>query len=270
MLNVIWKVLKIWWYKNILQVAILVSEVEEVDKLEDEVAEEINLQRNQGEGGLNISRKTMVRRQAAPTGRSGYSSSTGRKRRQETMEAACVIHGGNSSNTTPATIGMVETMECRSKEEDIVKAVRKTRKLKGKVLPKLYKEDLTKFESSNENMLRSIACYYSNGVMGRAKYRSVYKATSYRNVSKRKQAVRTKVANCPSPRLIPYHRLMSYIKSIEIGKLYDVCEMLCDGLEEGLLFEKVNGCYTELEELIVKLAEFYLFMTIKIVMSIIL
>ena len=255
MLNVIWKVLKIWWYKNILQVARLVSEVEEVDKLEDEVVEEINLQRNQGEGGLNISRKTMVRRQAAPTGRSGYSSSTGRKRRQETMEAACVIHGGSSSNTTPATIGMVETMECRSKEEDVVKAVRKTRKLKGKVLPKLYKEDLAKFESSNKNMLRSIACYYSNGVMGRAKYRSVYKATSYRNVSKRKRAVRIKVANCPSPRLVPYHWLMSYIKSIEIGKLYDVREMLCDGLEES---EKVNGCYRELEELIVKLAEFYL------------
>ena len=79
MLNVIWKVLKIWWYKNILQVARLFSEVEGVDKLEDEVAEEINLQRNQGEGGLNISRKTMVRRQAARTGRSGYSNSTGRK-----------------------------------------------------------------------------------------------------------------------------------------------------------------------------------------------
>ena len=133
-----------------------------------------------------------------------------------------MIHGGSSSNTTPATIGMVETVETRSKEEDIVKAVRKTRKLKGKVLPKLYKEDLGKFESSNENMLRSIACYHSNGVMGRAKCRSVYKATSYRNVSKMKWAVRIKVANCPSPRLVPYHRLMLYIKSIEIGKLYDV------------------------------------------------
>ena len=120
----------------------------------------------------------MVSRQAAPTGTSAYGSSTETKQRQETMKAACVIHGGSSSNTTLATIGMVETVETRSKEEDIVKAVRKTRKLKGKVLPKLYKEDLGKFESSNENMLRSIACYYSNGVMGKAKYRSVYKATS--------------------------------------------------------------------------------------------
>ncbi len=205
--------------------------------------------------GFSIGRSTIVRRQAAPTGTSGHSSSTARKRRQETMQAACAIHGGSSSDTAAATIGMVETLETRSKEEDIVMAVRKTKKLKGKVLAKLYKEDLGKFEGSNDNMLRSIACYYSNGVMGRAKYRSVYKATSFRNVSKTKRAVRIKVANCPSPKLVPYHRLMSYIKSIEIGKLYDVRGMLCDGLDES---EKVNGCYRELEELILKLAEFYL------------
>jgi hypothetical protein len=44
-----------------------------------------------------------------------------------------------------------------------VKAVRKTKKLKEKELLKLYKEDLEKFESSNDNMLQSIASYYSNG-----------------------------------------------------------------------------------------------------------
>ena len=205
---------------NILQVGRLVREVE---KLEDEVMEEINQTKHQENSGFSITREIMVNRQAAPTGTPGYGSSTGRKRRQETMQAACALHGGSNSNTTPATIGMVETMETRSKEEDIVKAVRKTAKL--------------------------------NGVMGRAKYRSVYKATSYRNVSKRKRAVRMKVANCPSPRLVPFHRLMLYIKSIEIRKLYDVREMLCDGLEEC---EKVNGCYRELEELILKLTEFYL------------
>ena len=81
--------------------------------------------------GFSIGRSTIVRRQAAPTGTSGHSSSTARKRRQETMQAACAIHGGSSSDTAAATIGMVETLETRSKEEDIVMAVRKTKKLKG-------------------------------------------------------------------------------------------------------------------------------------------
>ncbi|CAB4023873.1 Hypothetical predicted protein, partial [Paramuricea clavata] len=49
--------------------------------------------------------------------------------------------------------------------------------------------------------------------------------------------------------------LMSYIKSIEVGKLYSVREMLCDGLDEN---DKVNGCYRDVEELVLKLAEFYI------------
>ncbi len=104
-------------------------------------------------------------------------------------------------------------------------------------------------------MLRSIAVYYSSGIMGRDKYRLVYKASLYRQVSKRKRAVRIKVANCPTPKLVPYHRLMSYIKSIEVGKLHSVREELCDGLEES---EKVNGCFREIEDLVLKSAEFYL------------
>ena len=81
-------------------------------------------------------------------------------------------------------------------------------------------------------MLRSIAVYYRKGVMGKDKYRLVYKDSSYRQVPGRKQAVRIKVANCPSPRLVPYHRLMSYIKSIDIGQLHSVRENLCDELDE--------------------------------------
>ena len=63
------------------------------------------------------------------------------------------------------------------------------------------------------------------------------------------------VANCPIPRLVPYHRLVVYIKSVDAGKLYSVCDTLYDGLDEK---NKVNGCYRNLEDLLVRLAEFYL------------
>ena len=203
---------------------------------------------------FTISKATLRRRKSAPTGESTCSVSSLRQRKQETIKAACDIHGGSPVNTTPATIGMIEALE-RSKEEDIVKAMKKSKKMKRKVLPKLYKEDLIKFESSNDNMFRSIALYYSKGVMGKDKYKEVYKDSAYKQVTGRKQAVRFNVANCPIPKLVPYHRLMSYIKSIEIGKLHSVREELCGGLEES---EKVNGCYREFEELVLKLAEFYL------------
>ncbi|CAB4003156.1 Hypothetical predicted protein [Paramuricea clavata] len=103
-------------------------------------------------------------------------------------------------------------------------------------------------------MLGSIAVYHSGGIMGRDKYRSVYKASLYRHVSK-KRAVCIKVANCPTPKFVPYHRLMSYIKSIEAGKLHNVWEELCDGLDEN---EKMNGFSRDIEELVLKLADFYL------------
>ena len=66
--------------------------------------------------------------------------------------------------------------------------------------------------------------------MGKDKYMRVYRASSYRYDPGKKRAVRIKVANCPSPRLVPYHRLMAYVKSIDIGQLHSVREDLCDGL----------------------------------------
>ncbi|CAB4030371.1 Hypothetical predicted protein [Paramuricea clavata] len=113
----------------------------------------------------------------------------------------------------------------------------------------MYDEDLKKYEDSTDNMLRSIAVYYSKGIMGKDEYMRVYKASSYRQKPGKKRAAHIKVANCPS------HRLMAYIKSIDIGQLHSVHENMCNRLDEC---DKVNGCYRDIEDLLVKLAKFYL------------
>jgi hypothetical protein len=48
---------------------------------------------------------------------------------------------------------------------------------------------------------------------------------------------------------------MPFIKSIPVGSMYSVYETLCEGLDEEY---KVHGCYRNLAELLIKLAEFYL------------
>ena len=48
---------------------------------------------------------------------------------------------------------------------------------------------------------------------------------------------------------------MAYIKSIDVGKLFSVDEVFCGDLEKH---GKVNGCFRDLEDLLVKLAEFYI------------
>jgi hypothetical protein len=60
--------------------------------------------------------------------------------------------------------------------------------------------------------------------MGKDKYRAVYKASSYKQVLERERVAHKNVANCPVPKLFPYHRLMLHIKSIDIGKLHNVRE----------------------------------------------
>ena len=204
------------------------------------------------EEGINvqfsISKAATGRRRSKPTGEECCPESTARKRRIETLEAVNAIHGGSSEMPKPGTIGMIETLNKKCKMDDIVDGVKRSKKLKEQVLPKVYKEDLTRYESSSDNMLRSIAVYYSKGVMGKVKYRRVYKASSYRQEAGKKRASHIKVANCPSPQLVPYHRLMAYMKSIDIGQLHSVHENLCEGLDDC---DKVNGCFRDLEDLLV-------------------
>jgi hypothetical protein len=98
----------------------------------------------------------------------------------ETVAAVSAIHGadGGQNNSKSVTFGMLETLDSRCSEQDLVSGMKKCRKIKEKVLPKVYKEDLNRYESSLDNMLRSIAVYYRKGVMGKDKYRLVYKDTS--------------------------------------------------------------------------------------------
>ena len=67
------------------------------------------------------------------------------------MAAVNATHGGQH-NLRLATIGMLETLERKCSEQDIVGGMKKCEKIKEKVLPKVYKEDLKRYESSLDNM----------------------------------------------------------------------------------------------------------------------
>ena len=52
------------------------------------------------------------------------------------------------------------------------------RKTANYVVKKCKERELASFEGCKDNILRSIATYYSAGVMGRRKYQAVYTATT--------------------------------------------------------------------------------------------
>ena len=82
------------------------------------------------------------------------------------------------------------------------------------------------------------------------------KSRATKIAKKSKKCLRATDMNCPVPRQVPYHKLMEFIKTIPIGKIYRVYESLCEGLDDA---EKVHGFYLNIRELRIKLAEFYLY-----------
>ena len=117
----------------------------------------------------------------------------------------------------------------------------------------IYNQEVQLFEQSDQNPLRSIATYFCKGVMGEQKYRTVYRSLSMKE-RKDRHLERIKMS-CKVPQILPYHRMMEYVKSIDIGSVGSVKDDFCQDLDEN---EKVNGCYRSLTQFLPLLASFYL------------
>lgn len=178
------------------------------------------------------------------------------QRRSETFQAAKEIHGATLNDTTPAHIGLLSTVEKRCPTKILVDFMSKSKKFSKKVFPKLYKNSAKLFETSDINKLRSVSVFYSKGVMGKKKYRSVYRSLSMTtNPKKNTKTTRIKVMSCPLPRLVPYNKLIKFLNEVDIGTLKSVRESFCSDLEPE---DQVDGCYRNLSEFLVRLASFYL------------
>ena len=89
---------------------------------------------------------------------------TTRKRRNETFMVAQEIHGGSQNSSVPGAIGLVDTALSKCSPNVLVD-----------VMSSIYRKNLNTYESSNENMIRSISIYYSGAIAGKQKYRKIYK-----------------------------------------------------------------------------------------------
>ena len=121
-----------------------------------------------------------------------------------------------------AEIGLLDTANAKCSKTTLVEVLSTSKKFK-KVLPQIYKASLKKFEGSEDNILRSVAVYYGGGIMGKRKYRQVHRAVCYQKTDKKKKNGKCiAVSNCPIPLLVPYNKLMPFIKNIDIGTIYIV------------------------------------------------
>lgn len=152
-----------------------------------------------------LSTQSVKARQQHPTvlhsdDQKGPCATVATKRRTETFQAAKEIHGADVNNITPAQVGLLSTVEKRCPTKILVDFMSNSKKFSKKVFPKLYKATAEKCEDSDMNMLRSVSVFYSKGVMGKKKYRSVYRSLSMTTDPKKKpKTTRIKVVMSFTP-----------------------------------------------------------------------
>ncbi|CAB4023672.1 Hypothetical predicted protein, partial [Paramuricea clavata] len=177
------------------------------------------------------------------------------KRRQETMTAVSAIHGASKKNLKPAYDGMFDTLQKRCKMKDLTNYVLGNENLTKTVVSEHYKKELKDFEKSKENAEKSIATFYSSGVMGKRKYQSVRLVVS---MTSRKQGGRTGISilpGCKVPKILTYNNLARELNKIDIGSVLEINNEYLSDLE---IDAPINGAYRDLREYLPRLAKFYL------------
>ncbi|CAH3167592.1 unnamed protein product, partial [Porites evermanni] len=160
---------------------------------------------------------------------------SGRRRCQETMEVAQVLHGATPNNMLPAFEGIMSVLNNNCSVPDLVELFKKCPKLSQGVIPKVLKEKIRNFEKSDSNFIRSVNVLYKGGIASKQKYISIKSSLSMG--------------------INENGKLMARVNQINIGDLYDVKEVLCQGLSEEY---QVNGKFRNLQQLLLKMAQFYL------------
>ena len=114
-------------------------------------------------------------------------------------------------------------------------------------------------KKTEENYLRSISLLYTGGIMSKEKYKQVRNSLAFEQASKSKRKRLKLRQGVITPAVVDYNKLIKYINSINIGTVRDFCEKFSSATNE----EEDNnfgGSYREIGELLVMLAEFYLFL----------
>ena len=151
------------------------------------------------------------------------------------------IHRGTKSNKRPALDGLYHTISKKCKTSVLGDYVLSTSQVTNYVLKQCKQKQLAEFECSKDNILRSLATYYTSGVMGKRKYQAVRQASSMKS-SNLKRGSKTAInfmPNCPIPKLLTHTSLVNEIKKIVVGKVYSIEEEFSSYIDD----ENINGSF---------------------------
>ena len=93
--------------------------------------------------------------------------------KKEATDACAHIHGGTDQDKAPVLDGLWLTLIKEAAPSKLASYFIKSEKTLNKVLPKIVKENVAKFETSFKNKLQSVRVLYSNGLLNKEKFKSV-------------------------------------------------------------------------------------------------
>ena len=158
------------------------------------------------------------------------------------FEACSVIHGGLSLKADPVIEGMAHTLNSKFRTKQVSNVTLNSKsKLPNSLKSEIGINWLKSFNKLEENKLRSLNTYYSHNVLGKRKYLNLRKAN--------KQA---KFQGHSVPNSISYKELAQVINTIDIGTVKNLSDLRSD-------YKNTPAVYRAPVKLIVRLAEFYLF-----------
>ena len=166
------------------------------------------------------------------------------------------IHGATNDNKRPALDGLFDTLQKKCKTSELGDYVLSNHKVTKYVVQKKQKLHQQVFYTSKANILRSIATYYTAGVMGKRKYQAVRVSSSMTSSTKKRggKTAITFMPECTIPKLLTYNNLVEEIQKIDIGVVQSVTEVFPTYLDD----ENTTGCFRDLRAYLPRLATFYL------------
>lgn len=131
------------------------------------------------------------------------------RRKKETIDACADIHNGTDQNKAPVLAGLWVTLIKEAAPSKLASYFSKSQKTLNKVVPKIVKENVAKFESSFENKLRSVRVLYSNGLLSKEKYKSVRlnMSTCFNGASNKRSSLKF-MHDVTVPKLLSYPKLI--------------------------------------------------------------
>ena len=88
---------------------------------------------------------------------------------QETLLASSEIHGGTKENQQPAINGLFITLNRCASIETCKNFILGSKKI-GSASASIHKQDVSKFEESEQNVNRSFSMLYAGGILNKRKY----------------------------------------------------------------------------------------------------